>query len=184
MRIIVVGATGILGSTVSARLEDLGHEVVRTSRSSEVQVDLADPSTLDKLFATVSDVDAVVCTAAHAPLKPLLDLTDADFRQVKLDGQLALFHRAVRALNDGGRIVLTAGRFEGPMCRGAVGAMVNAALESFVENARAELPRGIDATVVSPGWVSETLALLGRSGGTSAGVVAQSYVEFVVSGGG
>ncbi|SDM61447.1 SDR family oxidoreductase [Allokutzneria albata] len=183
MRIIVVGATGILGSTVSALLSDLGHEVIRASWSGPVHVDLTDPSTLDKLFATVTDVDAVVCTAAHAPLKPLLELSDADFRQVKLDGQLALFRRAVHALRDGGRIVLTAGRFEGPMCRGAVGAMVNAALEAFVENARGELPRGIDAAVMSPGWVSETLASMGRTGGTPAVEVARGYVDFVLSAG-
>ncbi|WP_086830232.1 NAD-dependent epimerase/dehydratase family protein, partial [Allokutzneria sp. NRRL B-24872] len=148
MRIIVVGASGTIGSAVSSLLEASGHTVIRASRSGPVHVDLADPRSLDALFASVPDVDGVVCTAAHAPLQPLSSLDDSSFRQVKLDGQLALFWRAVRALRDGGRIVLTAGRFEGALCKGSVGAMVNAALEAFVENAREELPRGISAGVV------------------------------------
>ncbi|MFB9907516.1 SDR family oxidoreductase [Allokutzneria oryzae] len=182
MRIIVIGAGGTLGAAVSGKLEELGHEVVRASRSGPVRVDLTDTRTLDDLFSSVTGVDAVVCAAAHAPLKPLLDLTDADLSQVKLYGQLALFHRAVRHVRDGGSIVLTAGRFDGPLCKGAVGAMVNAALESFVETATPELPRGITATVVSPGWIAETLAALGRdpADGTPADQVAQSYVDFII----
>ncbi|WP_280379648.1 NAD-dependent epimerase/dehydratase family protein, partial [Nocardia wallacei] len=68
MRIIVIGATGTIGSEVAAQLEHGGHEVVRAARGGAVRVDMDDPASIDGLFATVPDVDAVICCAASGKL--------------------------------------------------------------------------------------------------------------------
>jgi NAD(P)-dependent dehydrogenase (short-subunit alcohol dehydrogenase family) len=183
MRIIVVGATGTLGSAVAGALERR-HEVLRAARRSSLRVDLEDPSTLDALFSQVPDVDGVVCCAASGPLLPLDAATDeqlADGLRTKLLGQVALTRRAIRYLRDGGSITLTGGTFAAPLAGGSLGALVNAGIAGFVRNAAAELPRGLRINLVAPGWIRETLVAMGEDGaaGTPAAEVARAYVSLV-----
>lgn len=65
MKLIVIGATGTIGSAVAAALEGK-HEVVRASRNGTVKVDLADPGSIAALLTSVGAVDAVVCCAVEA----------------------------------------------------------------------------------------------------------------------
>ncbi|MGV0742856.1 short chain dehydrogenase [Mycolicibacterium sp. XJ870] len=181
MRVIVVGATGTIGSAVADALK-INHEVVRASRRGPVRVDIDDSTSIDALFATVPAVDAVVVTAASGKLTPLD--SDDDFTramQGKLFGQLHLVRQAIRHLRAGGSVTLTSGTFESPMVGGSFGAMVNAGLEEFTKHAAIEMPRGLRLNTVSPGWVSETLENMGLdpAGGTRADIVARSYVEAV-----
>lgn len=184
MKVLVIGATGTLGSAVVDALEGASHQVVKASRSGPVRVDLEDPATLDGLFDEVPDLDAVVCCAASGPLVDLAAVTDAEFAagvQGKLLGQVALARRALRRLRDGGSVTLTGGTFAAPLAGGSLGALVNAGLEGFVTNAAAELPRGLRINLVSPGWVAETLESLGMdpADGTPAAEVARAYVDAV-----
>ncbi|WEV24863.1 short chain dehydrogenase [Streptomyces sp. 71268] len=183
MKVLVVGATGTIGSAV---VEALGssHEVVRAARGGPVRVDLEAPASLDPLFEEVSGLDAVVCCAASGPLVDLGTVTDevvADGVRGKLLGQVALARRAVRHLRDGGSITLTGGTFATPLAGGSLGALINTGLEGFVRNTAAELPRGLRINLISPGWISETLADLGRDGadGTPVARVAEAYVAAV-----
>jgi nucleoside-diphosphate-sugar epimerase len=64
MQIIVIGASGTLGSAVASAL-GVDHEIVRASRQGAVRVDLQDSATLDTLFGAVPNADAVVCCAAR-----------------------------------------------------------------------------------------------------------------------
>jgi len=184
MKVLVIGATGTLGSAVADALEGASHQVVKASRSGPVRVDLEDPATLDGLFDEVPELDAVVCCAASGPLVDLAAVTDAEFAagvQGKLLGQVALARRALRRLRDGGSVTLTGGTFAAPLAGGSLGALVNAGLEGFVTNAAAELPRGLRINLVSPGWVAETLESLGMdpADGTPAAEVARAYVDAV-----
>ncbi|EOD66083.1 sugar nucleotide-binding protein, partial [Amycolatopsis vancoresmycina] len=109
MKIILLGATGLVGRAVAAALEPR-HEVVPVSRSSPIGADLEDPASLDALFDT--GADAVVCCAANVPLRPLGGLTDAqvlDDLRAKLLGQVALARRAAGRLPAAGSITLTGG---------------------------------------------------------------------------
>ncbi|MBF6171786.1 short chain dehydrogenase [Nocardia blacklockiae] len=181
MRIIVIGATGTIGTEVAARLAR-DHEVVRASRNGAVRVDMDDPDSIDRLFDTVPEVDAVVCCAASGKLTPL-DSDDDFYRgiQGKLFGQVHLVRSALRRLRDGGSITLTSGVFEHPEPGMSFGALVNAGLEAFVRAAATEMPRGLRVNAVSPGWVAETLESMGRDGdaGTPVREVAQAYIEAV-----
>lgn len=185
MRIVVIGATGTIGRAVTEALETNGHEVVAVSRSGQPRVDIADPKSIDALFAAVSDVDAVVCCAGSGRLTPLAAASDEEFTtglDAKLLGQITLVRRALHHLRDGGSVTITSGRFDRPMVGAAFGALVNSGLEAFVRAAATELPRGLRVNAVSPGWVAETQARLGMTvDGTPVAEVARAYVEAVES---
>ncbi|WP_370972201.1 short chain dehydrogenase [Amycolatopsis sp. cg9] len=181
MKIIVLGATGLVGRAVVAALEPR-HDVVRVSRTSGVRADLGAPSSLDAVLS--AGADAVVCCAANVPLRALADLTDEqvlDDLRGKLLGQVALARRAAGHLTDGGSITLTGGTFTEPIPGSGLGALVNAGLEGFVRSAAAELPRGLRINLVSPGWISETLEAMGEdgAGGTPVAAVAEAYRDLV-----
>ncbi|WP_067450777.1 short chain dehydrogenase [Actinomadura macra] len=181
MKIVVIGATGTIGTAVVGLLGKM-HEVVQVSRKGPVRVDLADPASIDALFTTVRDINAVVCCAASVALAPLDSDTDvAAGLQGKLLGQVHLVRQALNHLRDGGSITLTSGVFDRPMRGASFGALTNAGLEAFVRAAAIEMPRGLRVNVVSPGWVAETLDILGRDAadGTPAADVALAYAEAV-----
>jgi NAD(P)-dependent dehydrogenase (short-subunit alcohol dehydrogenase family) len=185
MKILIIGATGTIGAPVTQALE-ARHEVIRASHSrSALKVDLADPASIKRLYATVGRVDAVVSAAGQAAFGPLLALSDADFAlglTNKLMGQVNLVRYGVEVLADGGSFTLTTGILSRqPMPGGAAISMVNAGLEGFVRAAALDLPRGFRINAVAPGWVRETLVAMKMdpSSGVPAAQVAQSYVRLV-----
>ncbi|MEU4836998.1 NAD-dependent epimerase/dehydratase family protein [Nocardia testacea] len=168
MKVLVIGATGTIGSAVADALA-VRHEVVRASRRGPVRVDMGDTTTIDALFAEVGEVDAVVCCAASGGLTPLDALADTEFwsgLDGKLVGQVNLVRRA---------------RFAEPVPGSSLGYLVNAGLEAFVHAAATEMPRGVRLNTVSPGWVRETLLGLGMDPADGAPVtdVAQVYLDAV-----
>src|SRR5579862_5570207 len=185
MRILLVGATGTIGSAVAAALQGR-HDVVLASRNTTPErVDLGDPRSIRALFERVGRVDAVVSAAGQAVFKPLADLTDADFALSlgnKLMGQVNLVRLGMSALADGGSFTLTSGALAQQPMRGAAAiSAVNAALEGFARSAALDLPRNQRINVVSPPWVSETLVARGQdpSGGLPAAAVARAFVASV-----
>lgn len=183
MKIVVIGASGTIGSQVSDQLADR-HDVVRVSRRGDPSVDLDDQASIGALFARVENVDAVVCCAASAPLTDLATLPEHDPTPVlrsKLLGQVALASHAIAHLNDGGSITLTSGAIPEATPGSSIGALVNAGLDAFVKAAVPDLTRGIRLNAVCPGWVRETLVALGMdpASGTPAADVARAYVDAV-----
>jgi NAD(P)-dependent dehydrogenase (short-subunit alcohol dehydrogenase family) len=185
MKIIVIGATGTIGSEVVKALAAKKHEVVGASRNGEVRVTIDDPASIRALFERVRDVDAVVCCAGNAAFKPFADLTDADYElglRSKLMGQVSLARSAKDHLLDGGSITLTAGSLAThPMPGSASISIVNAGLEGFARAAALEMPRGLRINAVSPPWVKETMVKFGMdpTPGLAASDVAKAYVTAV-----
>lgn len=185
MKIILVGATGTIGTAVREALADR-HEIVPVSRNEAAHtVDLSEPDQIEALFESQQPFDAVVCAAGEAVFSPLDELTDEDFDlsiRSKMMGQINLVRRGVEYVGEEGSFTLTSGILSQQPAPGS-GAIspVNAAVEGFVRAAALELPDGIRVNVVSPPWVSETLEQLGRdpSDGLPAATVAEAYVDAV-----
>ncbi|MFE5837628.1 short chain dehydrogenase [Arthrobacter sp. NPDC056493] len=158
MKILIVGANGLLGSAAVAALKGR-HEVIEASRSSDVSVDLAEPDSIRRMFDQVGTVDAVISCTGSVPFKPLAELTDKDFRsgfEDKVLGQVNLVQLGEQYISDGGSFTLTSGVLaREPILTGAAASLANGALESFVMAAAAELPRGIRINAVSPTVLAE-----------------------------
>ncbi|HEY3204132.1 MAG TPA: short chain dehydrogenase, partial [Thermoanaerobaculia bacterium] len=166
MRVVIVGASGTIGKAVAKALEGR-HEIVRVAYAhGEYRVDIASRDSIQKLYDAIGAFDAMVAAAGLAKFGPLETLTDADFQlglSNKLMGQVNLVRLGIRRVRDGGSFTLTSGVLATePSPGGAAISPVNAAVEAFARAAGLELPRGIRINAVSPPWVSETLASMGR----------------------
>jgi NAD(P)-dependent dehydrogenase (short-subunit alcohol dehydrogenase family) len=185
MKIIVIGATGTIGSEVVKALAAKKHEVVAASRKGDMKVNLDEPASVHALFEKVGRADAVVCCAGNAAFKPFPELTDADYElglRSKLMGQVAVARAALDRLNDGGSITLTTGILAmHPMKGSASVSLVNAGLDGFVRAAALEMPRRLRINAVSPPWVKETMVKYGMdpTPGLAAADVAKAYVAAV-----
>jgi NAD(P)-dependent dehydrogenase (short-subunit alcohol dehydrogenase family) len=185
MRIIVVGATGTIGSAVVAALS-ARHEVIAVgNKTGAIRVDLASMESVIQLFRTVGTFDALVCAAGRAAFGSLDELKDADFQlglSNKLMGQVNLVRIGRQYVHDNGSFTLTSGVLSREPMKGSASiSMVNAGLEGFARAAALELPRGIRINVVSPPWVTETLIArnMDPALGLPAAAVAQAYLASV-----
>lgn len=186
MRILVIGATGLLGKEITALLSD-EHDVIGASRgSSALSVDISDKQSILAMYRQLGTVDAVVCVGGTAKFAPLDALTDDDFAfslANKLMGQVNLVRYGVPYISQGGSVTLTSGTLaQHPMLGGAAVSTVNAGVEAFGRTAALELQGKIRVNVVSPGWVWETLEAMGRdpAKGVRAAVVAQVYQKCIL----
>lgn len=185
MRVIVVGATGTIGSAVVAALSTRYDVVEVGHKGGAIRVDLASPDSITQLFRTIGAFDALVSTAGVAKFASFDALQDADYQvglSNKLMGQVNLVRIGRQFINDRGSFTLTSGVLsQEPMKGSASISMVNAGIEGFVRAAALELPRGIRVNVVSPPWVTETLIArkMDPSLGMPAATVAQAYLASV-----
>jgi NAD(P)-dependent dehydrogenase (short-subunit alcohol dehydrogenase family) len=186
MKIVIIGATGTIGNAIANALSG-SHEIVSLSRSTgEIRADITNKVSLERAFAAVGKVDAIVCAAGGAVFKPLAALTDADFEkclQDKLMGQVNVVRVGSQYVRPGGSITITSGVLAQEPIQGAAAiSLVNAGLEGFGRAAALELKSGeIRVNVVSPPWVSETLLALKMdpAHGLAAAEVAKAYVQSV-----
>ena len=160
MRILLVGASGAIGTAVNAEL-GARHEIVKAGRKSgDVRIDITDEASIERAFADAGKLDAVVSAAGELHFGPLVDMTTEQLAfsiNAKLLGQVNLARHAARHLADNGSITLVSGIIgEQPVVGGSTAALVNMALEGFALGASIDLPRGIRINVVSAGIVAET----------------------------
>ncbi len=158
MKILVIGANGLVGSGVANVLRK-NHEVISASRSSDVNVDVNDPASIAAMYKSVGKVDAVVACIGKVAFKPLAELTRDDYLKGitdKVMGQVELVNQGLDYVNDSGSFTLTTGVLaREPIKTGALAALANGALESFVIGASIEMPRGIRINAVSPSVLAE-----------------------------
>jgi NAD(P)-dependent dehydrogenase (short-subunit alcohol dehydrogenase family) len=166
LRILLVGASGTLGSAVAREL-GARHKVISAGRShAEIQLDIADPASILGAFEKAGQLDAVVCAAGAVAFVPLAQIKTAPIGESvhtlgltnKLMGQVNLALAARDFLSDRGSITLTSGVLaEHPIAAGSSASMVNGAIDSFVRAAAVEMPRGIRINVVSPTVFAESM---------------------------
>ena len=183
MKVIVIGATGTIGRAIVHAIGNR-HEVIPVSFSkSVIRVDIADRTSIAKMFDVTGRVDAVISAAGLAKFGPMISLTDADFAlglESKLMGQVNLVRSGIDHVNDNGSITLTSGILSRkPMVGSTAISLVNSALEGFGRAAALEMPRNIRINIVSPNWVVDTLKAFNMDPaiGTPVEVVAAAYVQ-------
>lgn len=183
-RIVVIGATGTIGSAVTEALCKI-HDVVAVGHSSgERRVHLADKASIEQLLAGIGSFDAVVSCAGIAPFGAAQDMSDDDYVLAlsnKLMGQINLVRRGAPRIAKDGVFVLTSGRFAGEPQRGTAAiSIANAGIDAFARAASLDLaPTRVCS--VSPVFVKETMEKLGMDSGEglSAADTAKAYLAAV-----
>lgn len=185
MRVVVIGATGLIGTVVVNSLS-AKHDVVPVGHTSgDIRVDIADQNSIRAMFESLGPFDALVCAAGGAKFAPLNELTDEDFATSlgdKLMGQVNLVRLGRGTVNDGGSFTLTSGVLAlEPMQGSAAISLVNSGLEGFVRAAALELSHRVRINIVSPPFAVETLRALGmeESIGLPVASFARAYREAV-----
>jgi NAD(P)-dependent dehydrogenase (short-subunit alcohol dehydrogenase family) len=161
MNIVIVGASGTVGSAVSELLAK-DHQVIRVGHSrGDARVDMRDPASIKALFAQVGPFDALVVASGSVAFNGLTEMTDEQWQvgiQSKLMGQINLTRAAIPYLNDKGSITLISGILsEESINWGVSASTVNGAIDHFVKAAACELPRGLRINAVSPTVLEESM---------------------------
>ena len=160
MKILLIGASGTIGRRISAELSKK-HEIISGGRTNaDVEVDITDPGSIEKMYKSVGGIDAVICAAGPAKFGAFGDLTEEDFYvgiHGKMMGQVNLVRIGQKYLNDNGSFTLTTGILaDEPVLGSASLSLVNGGVNSFVLAAAQELPRGQRVNVVCPTVVADS----------------------------
>ncbi|NOI65102.1 short chain dehydrogenase [Vibrio sp. 99-8-1] len=183
-KVLILGATGLIGSAVSQLLEGSAEVVKASFNHPENPVDIANPESLKALFAKVGKVDGIVCVAGMADFIPWEQADDAKWQfgiENKMMGQINTIRYGEEYVNDGGAIVLSTGVLaQYPFPGSGILTTVNAAVEAAIKASVTEIER-VRINAVSPGWVAETMVAMGMDPepGLPAKEVAQYFVDLV-----
>ena len=161
MKILIVGGNGTIGKKVSTHFANK-HEVIIAGRhSGDVTVDITSSESIRAMFASVGQVDAVVCIAGEAKWDAFETLTEEDYYiglRSKLMGQVNLVRLGREYVNPGGSFTLTTGILaDHPVVMTTSAAMVNGGIHSFVKAACLELKNSQRINVVSSGLVEDAV---------------------------
>lgn len=165
MRVLLIGASGTIGSAVRKELE-VRHEVISAGRNgADVTVDITSIDSIEAMYQTVGKVDAVISATGSTYFGSLLELTPENNEisiQGKLKGQINLVLLGLHHVHDQGSFTLTTGIImDDPIVGGASSAMAGGAIRAFVHAAAIEMPRGIRINNVSPTVLKEAMQTYG-----------------------
>jgi len=181
MKVVIIGATGLIGEAVAKVLSDKGHETVRVSRNTQPSVNIDDPASINTFYKSLGEVDAIICAAGDAGFGPLAELSDEELQlgiRSKLLGQVNLVRKGLTNVRPSGVFVLTGGMLAyNPWPNTSAISLVNAGLEGFVRGAALDLQDTRRIVIVHPPVVREWAIQNGMDGASlpSAATVAETY---------
>lgn len=112
MKIIIVGASGTMGSHLTSILEK-EHEIIRADRKSrDVKVDITSPESIEKMFKETGEFDALISTAGPTYVGPWKSLGPKEFNQGiqgKMLGQINLVLIGQHYIKPNGSFTLISG---------------------------------------------------------------------------
>lgn len=154
MKIVIVGASGTMGSYLSNAFEK-EDEVIRAGRTgSDVKVDITSSESIEAMYQQIGSFDALISTAGPSFVGPWKNLTAETFRigmDGKMLGQINLVLIGQHYINPKGSFTLITGALtHDPQKNFANASAANAAVEGFVRAAAIELQNGIRINAVSP----------------------------------
>jgi len=184
MKVVVIGATGLIGKAVTSLLTDKGHETVQVSRNTQPGLNLDDPASIEAFYKTLGEVDAVICVAPKGGggmglLTGFSDEVIDTYTKSKLLGQVNLVRKGLSNLRPGGVFILTGGMSGfASMPKISISAMLNIALDKFVSRVTPELQDGRRIVIVHPPAVREFVVQIGMDGAhfPNAATVAETYL--------
>jgi NAD(P)-dependent dehydrogenase (short-subunit alcohol dehydrogenase family) len=185
MKALVIGYSGTIGKAVTQLLKEKGYEVIPASRSTDPAMDMEDPLSIDKFFAGIDEIEAIVAIAGDVAAGPIDKLTDEQVElslKSKLAGQINIVRKGLTKLRPNGVFVITGGMLafmSWPQT--SMYTMVNAGLDAFAKAAALDLTEGRRIVIVHPPYVAETAAKLGMdtSQWPNAGETAKAYLEAI-----
>jgi NAD(P)-dependent dehydrogenase (short-subunit alcohol dehydrogenase family) len=160
MRVILIGASGLVGNIILTELKKYEHiEVITVSRKGKTDLN-ADISSLEQIkamYAKIKHFDAVINAAGDCWIGPFEEMTEDNWYagiKNKMMGQINLVMAGKDLINDNGSFTLTSGFLSDDPIKGTIGySIANGAIDNFVFAASIELNRGIRINAVSPGSV-------------------------------
>lgn len=166
MKIVLIGASGTIGTQVKQTLKAAGHEIIKVGRTSgDFQVDITRRESVKALYEKLGSFDAIVNASGDVAFAPLAALGEEQWATSlgsKLMGQIHLVQEALPYINEKGSFTLVSGILsDEPILAGAAATTVNRAIEGFAVAAAAELPKGLRINVVSPTVLKESEAVYG-----------------------
>ena len=182
MKIIIVGASGRIGSEVAKAFSG-SHDIISVgARSGDVQCDYTVPESVREMFDKIGEFDSLITVVGgDSVFKSFSALDDEDYRygyERKFLGQIRFLKLGESFVRDNGSFVFTSGFLsQYPNPASIATGPLNAAIDTFVRNTASLLPRGIRINVVSPAPIVN-LGQEGR-GLVTASETAQYYVKAV-----
>lgn len=154
MKIVIVGASGTMGTYLSNAFEK-EHEIIRADRNGkDVQVDITSTESIENMYKKIGVFDALICTAGPTYVGPWKNLNNSTFRngvEGKMMGQINLVLIGQHYINPNGSFTLITGALtHEPQKNFANASAANAAVNGFVRAAAIELENGIRINAVSP----------------------------------
>lgn len=159
MKILIIGGNGTIGKTVVSHFEEKNEILIAGRTNGDVNVDIADSSSIKSMFDDIGKVDAIICIAGEAKWADFNELTEDDYYiglKSKLMGQVNLVRIGQNYLSSNGSITLSTGILaDDPVVKTTSAAMVNGGIHSFVQAVALEIENGIRINVVSSGMVED-----------------------------
>src|SRR5271155_6278970 len=159
LRILLVGASGVLGRAVAAELSPRHDIISAGSKTGDIRIDIADTASIEAGFKAAGPLDAVACAAGAVNFHPLSGIKPVALAESsyglglanKLMGQVNLALAARDHLNDGGSITLIAGVLsQTPIAYGSSARMDQAAGAAVAVGGADQRPRRTRINAVSP----------------------------------
>ncbi|QIV96210.1 hypothetical protein EDC55_10123 [Allofrancisella inopinata] len=162
-KVVLIGATGVIGSATYKTLVEAGFDVISVSfsgKGTDYKVDIQDTNSICTLFEQIGSFDALVSTTGKVAFKDVRHIEQEDWDlslSNKLLGQINLVQISARYISKGGSFTLTSGILNvQPIAKGTIAATINSALEGFIKAASFEYT-DFRINIVSPTVVEEAL---------------------------
>ena len=154
MRIIIVGASGTMGTYLTGAFEK-EHRIIKVSTTGgDIPADITSPESIEQMYKKAGAFDALICTAGPTYVGPWKNMSHPEFRkglEVKLMGHVNLVLIGQHYINPKGSFTLITGALtHEPQRNFANASTANGAVDAFVRAAAIELENGVRINAVSP----------------------------------
>ncbi len=154
MKIIIVGASGTMGTHLTAAFKKEHEVITAATKGCDVTVDITSTKSIEAMYQHVGAFDALISTAGPTFVGPWKNLTDETFRkgiEGKMMGQINLVLVGQHYIKPKGSFTLISGALtHEPQLNFANASASNGAVEGFVRAAAIELEKGLRINAVSP----------------------------------